>query len=50
MLLDREILTPAGGRERTTAEYSKLLSQAGFRLPCVIPTAGPAWLVEVVPA
>ena len=50
MLLDLEMLVHAGGRERTADEYTKLLSQAGFRKTRVIPTAGPMSVVEAVPA
>lgn len=46
MMLDIEMPVHTGGRERTTAEYSNLLSQAGFRLNRVIPTAGPAAIVD----
>lgn len=49
MLLDLEMLVHAGGRERTAAEYAKLLSRAGFRQTRVIPTAGPMSIVEAVP-
>ena len=49
MLLDLEMLIHTGGRERTAAEYAKLLAQAGFRQTRVIPTAGPAAVVEAVP-
>ncbi|MDX1890636.1 methyltransferase [Mycolicibacterium sp. 050158] len=50
MLLDLEMLVHAGGMERTADEYAKLLTQAGFRLTRVIPTAGPMSIVEAVPA
>jgi hypothetical protein len=49
MLLDLEMLVQAGGRERTASEYGDLLSQAGFRLTRVIPTAGPMSILEAVP-
>lgn len=49
MLLDLEMLVSAGGRERTAAEYSALLRDAGFRLTRVVPTAGPMSIVEAVP-
>ncbi|KWX61783.1 methyltransferase [Mycobacterium sp. NAZ190054] len=49
-LVDLEMLVSAGGRERTAAEYSKLLSEAGFRMTRVIPTASPLSIVEAVPA
>jgi hypothetical protein len=50
LLLDLEMLVHAGGRERTAAEYSELLAQAGFRQTRVIPTGGPMSIVEAVPA
>jgi hypothetical protein len=50
MMLDLEMLVHTGGRERTAAEYSNLLSRAGFRQTRVIQTAGPAAIVEAVPA
>ena len=37
------------GRERTAAEYSNLLTQAGFRMTRVIATASPLSIVEAVP-
>ena len=49
MLLDLEMLVAAGGRERTAAEYSELLSRAGFRQSRVIPTASPMSVVEAFP-
>jgi hypothetical protein len=33
-------------KERTAAEYVKLLDRAGFRNTRVVPTAGPASVVE----
>ncbi len=50
ILLNLEMLAHASGRERTTTEYSDLLSRAGFRLTRVIPTAGPMSIIEAVPA
>lgn len=48
-LLDLEmlVLTPRG-RERTKAEFTKLLRGAGFRLSRVITTEGPLSIVEAV--
>jgi SAM-dependent methyltransferase len=48
-LLDLEmlVLTPRG-RERTKAEFAKLLRDAGFRLSRVIGTQGPLSIVEAV--
>ena len=50
-LLDLEmlVLTPRG-RERTRAEFARLLRGAGFRLSRVIATAGPLSIVEAVKA
>ena len=48
MVLDVETLVHTAGRERTAAEYSNLLSQAAFRLNRVMPTAGPAAIVDAV--
>jgi hypothetical protein len=50
-LLDLEmlVLTPRG-RERTKAEFAKLLRGAGFRLSRVIPTESPLSIVEAVKA
>ena len=47
-LLDLEMLVAATGRERTEAEYAKLLSQAGFRHTRTVGTVGPASIVEAV--
>jgi O-methyltransferase domain/Dimerisation domain len=50
-LLDLEmlVLTPRG-RERTKAEFAKLLRGAGFRLSRVVPTESPLSIVEAVKA
>ena len=50
-LLDLEmlVLTPRG-RERTKAEFAKLLRGAGFRLSRVIATQGPLSIVEAIKA
>ena len=45
-LLDLEMLVAGTGKERTAAEYAQLLSRAGFRNTRVIPTFGPASIVE----
>ena len=50
VLLDLEMLVHTGRRERTAPGYANLLSRAGFRQRRVVPTAGPASLVEAVPA
>jgi SAM-dependent methyltransferase len=50
LLFDLEMLVAVGGRERTHAEWSNLLSRAGFRLARVLPTATPLSVIEAVPA
>jgi hypothetical protein len=45
-LLDMEMLVSVGGRERTEAEYSALLSRAGFRKRRVLQTASPVSVIE----
>ena len=45
-LLDLEMLVAGTGKERTAAEYTQLLNRAGFRNTRVIPTVGPASVVE----
>jgi SAM-dependent methyltransferase len=49
-LLDLEMLVCFTGRERTEAEYARLLDAAGFRLTQVVPTAGDDSAIEAVPA
>ncbi len=49
-LLDLEMLTLPGGRERTQDEFRALFAQAGYRLVRVVPTKSPLWVVEAVPA
>ncbi len=46
---DLAMLVGPGGQERTAAEYELLLSQAGFRMNRIIPTAGEISFVEAVP-
>jgi hypothetical protein len=45
-LLDLEMMVCGTGRERTADEYAELLRSAGFRNARVIPTVGPAAIVE----
>ncbi len=40
------MLVILGGRERTEAEYQRLLGNAGFRLERVIPTQSPFSVIE----
>ena len=47
---DMVMLVVPGGQERTEAEYTELLSKAGFRLRRVVPTASIVSVVEALPA
>jgi hypothetical protein len=47
-LLDLNMLVMTGGCERTAAEYGALLAQAGFKLTRIVPTEGPASVIEAV--
>lgn len=47
-LMDVNMLVMTGGCERTEAEYADLLEQAGFKLTRVVPTAGPASVIEAI--
>ena len=47
-LLDVNMLVMTGGCERTEAEYTELLAQAGFKLTRIVPTAGPASVIEAI--
>lgn len=46
--LDLEMLVLTGGRERTAAEFARLLSDAGFELTAVVPTRSPVSVLEAV--
>jgi SAM-dependent methyltransferase len=48
-LQDLEMLVLFASRERTEAEYGRILSQAGFRLERVVPTVQPVSVIEAVP-
>jgi ubiquinone/menaquinone biosynthesis C-methylase UbiE len=48
-LLDLTMLAMPGGKERTEAEYRRLLSQAGFRLQRIVPTQADIHVIESVP-
>ncbi|MFY9688836.1 MAG: methyltransferase [Candidatus Acidiferrales bacterium] len=48
--IDIEMLTIAGGRERTETEYADLLAKAGLRLARVVRTASPLGVIEGVKA
>jgi hypothetical protein len=49
--MDLHMLTLLHGRERSAAEYERLLATAGFRAVCVVPTRSPAGVsvIEAVP-
>ncbi|WAJ44149.1 methyltransferase [Mycobacterium sp. Aquia_216] len=46
--LDLEMHVGAGARERTAAQYGRLLSRAGFRMTRVVETVSPYSIVEAV--
>lgn len=50
--MDLHMLVLLGVRERTEAQYRRLLAETGFRVERVVPTASVAGLsvIEVVPA
>ena len=50
--MDLHMLALLHGRERTAAEYERLLGAAGFRLGRVVPTKSPAGVsvIEAMPA
>jgi hypothetical protein len=48
-LLDLDMMLTNGGRERTAAEYRRVLGEAGFRLVRAVPTMAPFTLVEAKP-
>ncbi|HYP00269.1 MAG TPA: methyltransferase, partial [Pyrinomonadaceae bacterium] len=45
---DLEMLLSPGGLERTEDEYRRLLTEAGFELQRIIPTASPMSVLEAV--
>ncbi|MET0343295.1 MAG: methyltransferase [Polyangiales bacterium] len=49
-LLDLEMLVNVGGKERTHAEYAKLLAATGFAITRVVETATPLSIIEARPA
>ena len=49
-MLDLEMLTAAGGVERTEAEYADLFERAGLRLVRIVPTRSPHSIIEGVKA
>lgn len=46
--LDIIMLAVPGGRERTAAEYEKLLANAGLKLNRIVPTRSPVSVIEAV--
>jgi hypothetical protein len=49
-IMDILMMVFAGGRERTQREFDAILSEAGFRLHAVTPTASMLSIVEAAPA
>ena len=47
-ILDIEMLTSPGGKERTAREYAALFEAAGLRLTRVVPTKSAFSVVEAV--
>ena len=47
-VMDVQMLIATGGKERTEAEYQKLLESSGFNLTRIIPTRSPFSIVEAV--
>jgi hypothetical protein len=47
-LMDINMLTVTGGKERSAAEYCSLLASEGFRFEDVVPTASPLSVVRAV--
>jgi len=45
-ILDLEMLVIASGKERTEAEYATLFAASGFKLTRIVPTQGPASVIE----
>jgi len=48
-LLDLNMLVMNGGRERTKAEFCRLLEISGYRLTKVVPTMAPQCVIEGIP-
>lgn len=48
-LLDMMMLVGPGGQERTPREYDAMVTQAGFKMTRVVPTASAVSIVEAVP-
>jgi hypothetical protein len=46
---DLNMLVMTGGKERTRAEFERLLEAAGFKLLRIIPTELPPCIVEAQP-
>jgi len=46
--MDMNMLAVANGRERSGAEYGRLLKSAGFKINRIIPTKTPVSIIEVV--
>jgi O-methyltransferase domain/Dimerisation domain len=48
-LLDLNMMVMTGGRERTQADFARLLNASGYRLSRIVPTLAPQSLIEAVP-
>jgi hypothetical protein len=48
-MLDMMMLVGPGGQERTPSEYAELLSDSGFKMTNVVPTASAVSIVEAAP-
>lgn len=49
-IIDLWLMLLLGAKERTAAQYTELLADAGFKLARVIPTASPVSIIEAIPA
>ncbi len=50
ILVDIQMITITGGRERSEDEYCELLKAAGFIMTKIIPAIAPFFLIEAIPA
>jgi hypothetical protein len=50
VVMDLQILATLGGRERTQAEFSALLTASGLRLASARATSSPLWLFDAAHA
>jgi hypothetical protein len=47
-IIDLEMMTFPGGRERTADEFKALFAASGFELTRIVPTKSPLCVIEVV--